>query len=101
MPEVIDNLRAKLVRHRAYAQEHGEDLPEIGDWRWKRQLKIRRLPDISATRKADSVAPMRCAAPLQVVARNPRYPNVLRSWVPQFRASSVSRTIGRNAPLGL
>jgi xylulose-5-phosphate/fructose-6-phosphate phosphoketolase len=28
-------LEAKLTAHRAYIREHGEDLPEILDWRWK------------------------------------------------------------------
>jgi xylulose-5-phosphate/fructose-6-phosphate phosphoketolase len=36
MPKVIDGFRGKLIEHRAYVQEEGEDLAEIRDWRWKR-----------------------------------------------------------------
>ncbi|MBB4320497.1 phosphoketolase [Agrobacterium tumefaciens] len=34
--EVIANLRARLDEHNAYVREHGEDLAEIRNWRWKR-----------------------------------------------------------------
>jgi len=27
-------LRETLIRHREYIREHGEDLPEVRDWRW-------------------------------------------------------------------
>ncbi len=36
VPDVVEALEAKLVEHHAYVREHGEDMPEVKDWRWKR-----------------------------------------------------------------
>ncbi len=32
--ELADGIEAKLVAHKAYVREHGEDMPEIRDWTW-------------------------------------------------------------------
>ena len=31
---VKQHLRAKLIEHREYIFAHGEDMPEIRNWRW-------------------------------------------------------------------
>ena len=31
---VKQDLRSQLVRHGLYIREHGDDLPEIRDWKW-------------------------------------------------------------------
>jgi xylulose-5-phosphate/fructose-6-phosphate phosphoketolase len=36
VPDVVASLRENLVMHRCYVQEHGEDMPEIRNWRWTR-----------------------------------------------------------------
>ncbi|OAI84472.1 phosphoketolase [Rhizobium sp. GHKF11] len=33
-PETIGRLQAKLVEHRTYVEQFGEDMPEVRDWRW-------------------------------------------------------------------
>jgi xylulose-5-phosphate/fructose-6-phosphate phosphoketolase len=33
---VKQRMAEKLVDHKQYIREHGEDMPEISDWRWKR-----------------------------------------------------------------
>ncbi len=37
-PQAVADMHEKLVRHRAYVREHGEDMPEILDWRWRREV---------------------------------------------------------------
>lgn len=33
-PDLVAGLKAKLDAHHAYVREHGEDMPEIRDWKW-------------------------------------------------------------------
>jgi len=33
-PDLVATLKAKLTAHHAYVREHGEDMPEIRDWKW-------------------------------------------------------------------
>ena len=33
-PRLIEALEARLSEHRAYIREHGEDMPEVRNWRW-------------------------------------------------------------------
>ncbi|WP_313665566.1 phosphoketolase family protein [Shinella sp.] len=33
-PDLVAALKAKLDAHTAYVREHGEDMPEIRDWKW-------------------------------------------------------------------
>jgi xylulose-5-phosphate/fructose-6-phosphate phosphoketolase len=35
--QATERYRATITRHRAYVSEHGEDLPEVRDWRWTAQ----------------------------------------------------------------
>jgi xylulose-5-phosphate/fructose-6-phosphate phosphoketolase len=36
VPHVVAALHARLDHHRSFVREHGEDMPEIQDWRWSR-----------------------------------------------------------------
>ena len=34
MAREFDRLQANHQRHKAYVMQHGEDLPEVRDWKW-------------------------------------------------------------------
>ncbi|PZL92461.1 phosphoketolase [Pantoea graminicola] len=33
-PELLENLQQRLAEHHRYVREHGEDLPEVQNWKW-------------------------------------------------------------------
>ena len=37
-----ERYRETIARHRAYVSEHGEDLPEVRDWRWTGAASVMR-----------------------------------------------------------
>ena len=35
---MVQHLRGRLVDHAAYVRDHGQDMPEVADWRWPESL---------------------------------------------------------------
>ena len=35
---LIEEMKNKLVKHSNYIREYGEDMPEIKDWKWKKDI---------------------------------------------------------------
>ena len=33
-PELLEDLQQRLAEHHRYVREHGEDLPEVQNWKW-------------------------------------------------------------------
>jgi xylulose-5-phosphate/fructose-6-phosphate phosphoketolase len=42
------SIREKLIEHRQYVDEHGDDMPEVRDWKWAGVAPARRAGDTAA-----------------------------------------------------